>query len=132
MKWLLVWGFGLVFAAGVGHLLVEGFLKWLRGALGLETPQDQRVQPWVTGVLERVFFTIAVGAGVSSDVLTPMFAWLALKLGANWKWAPDGETPKARRKTVNYMFSALLGGLVSLLIAVLAGLFIRRFAPHGP
>ena len=122
--WLFVWFLGWGSAAGAGQFLVPRFLDYLRGPLDLPTPENKRVQPWVTGLLERSFFTIAVGAWVGSDVLTAMFAWLALKLGANWQAAPGGnETPDARRTRVNYAFSALLAGLLSLVLAVLAGLF---------
>jgi hypothetical protein len=126
--WLLVWFLGLVWAVLGGYLLVPIFLAVMRDNFGIaaaEQPDVQRVSPKLTGVLERAFFCIAVGADIGG-ALTAMFAWLALKLAANWQARPD----RGERLGINYYTfsdSALLAGMLSLLIAMLGGLFIRKF-----
>jgi len=39
--------------------------------------------PWVTGITERLFFTVAVAFELSG-VATAMMGWMAIKLAANW------------------------------------------------
>jgi hypothetical protein len=86
--------------------------------------ESAKTPSWITGILERLFFTIAVAAN-TSGVLPAMIAWLAVKLAANWQMREDiiNQAEKA-----NYKFSALLAGLMSMLIALLAGLLIRMLA----
>ncbi len=91
----------------------------MRDKLGIDAagqPGVQRVSPKLTGVLERTFFCIAVGADING-ALTAMLAWLALKLAANWQARAD----RGERLGINYTFSALLAGMLSLLIAMLVG-----------
>ena len=57
------------------------------------------------------------------DFLTGMMGWLALKLGANWQSRKDEIDEEIR---TNYAFSALLAGLVSMLMAYLGGWFIKH------
>lgn len=54
-----------------------------------------------------------------------MIAWLAVKLIANWQLRED---IKEDRTKANYKFSALLAGLVSMIIAFISGLLIRFFS----
>ncbi|WP_157719519.1 hypothetical protein [Pseudomonas oryzae] len=74
--------------------------------------------PWLTGMTERLFFTVLVAFAVS-DVATTMVAWLALKLATNWHRFQDDSTARY------FGFSALLAGLVSMLFAFLGGLIVR-------
>jgi hypothetical protein len=85
-------------------------------------PLTSRTPPALTGFVERVFFTILVASDVP-DFLTGMVGWLALKLGANWQGRKDEIDEEIR---TNYAFSALLAGLVSMLMAYLGGLFIKK------
>jgi hypothetical protein len=48
---------------------------------------------------------------------------MAFKLAADWQARAD----RGERLGINSTFSALLAGLLSLLIAMLGGLFIGRF-----
>jgi hypothetical protein len=123
---VLVWVLGLLFATGIGHFIVGKFLERLRKPLRL--PKEDRdkeqygsVSPSVTGVLERMFFSIAVAVN-ASGFLPAMIAWLAVKLAANWQARSDLDT----NTKVNYMFSALIAGLMSMLVAIVAGIFIRN------
>lgn len=101
---------------------MENFLRWLSRLLGVpRDPHGKRTPPWLTGLLERVFFTIAVAVN-AAGVLSAMMAWLALKLAANWQMRDD--IPMADK--TNYKFSSIVAGLLSMLIAYVAGLLIRN------
>lgn len=69
-----------------------------------------------------MFFTVVIGVSehVPSDILTAMFAWLAVKMAANWN--RDQSSPKAVRAGA---VSAALAGLVSMLFAFIGGLLCR-------
>jgi hypothetical protein len=131
MRTVIVWLTGLVLSCVLGHFIVEEFLKWLSTHLGLpadrSVPGDaaKRTPAWVTGGLERFFFTIAVAVNIAG-VLPAMIAWLGVKLAANWQSRQDTG---AQRK--NYHFSALMGGFLSMLIAFLSGLLIRLLSCSG-
>jgi hypothetical protein len=128
---IIVWLTGLVLSCVLGYFIVEAFLKWLSTRLGLppdrSVPGDfeKRTPVWVTGGLERFFFTIAVAVNIAG-VLPAMIAWLAVKLAANWQTRVDTG---GQRK--NYAFSALLGGFLSMLIAFVCGLLIRLLSSSG-
>jgi hypothetical protein len=111
-------------ATVIGHFIVGTFLHTLRKGLKFapkeETQISKSVPPWITGVLERLFFCIAVAVN-ASGVLPAMIAWLAVKLAANWQARSELEA----NTKVNYMFSALIAGLMSMLVALLGGIFIR-------
>lgn len=120
---ILQWALGLVIAAAGGHFATRYFLDRLRKEMNIgdkpifeEDSEWRRVTPWVTGVVERIFFAVAIAINLSGTV-GAMVGWLALKLATNWNH-PDWKTePKAR----SFAFSALLGGLVSMLFAVIGG-----------
>jgi hypothetical protein len=121
---LVVWGLGFTISCGVGHFAVAIFLRWLSGLL--EVPRDddaKRTPPWLTGLLERIFFTLAVAVN-ATGVLPAMIAWLALKLVANWQHRENLKDPA---KT-NYKFSAIVSGLLSMLFAYIGGLVIWHWS----
>jgi len=121
----VVWLTGLVLSCVLGFFVVEKFLKWLSTLIELppdrSVPGDntKRTPIWVTGGLERLFFTIAVAVNIAG-VLPDMIVWLAVKLAANWQSRQDLG---AERK--NYTFSGLMGGFLSMLIVLVCGLLIR-------
>lgn len=112
------WVLGLVFSLFVGGIVAWLFLKVLRGTLG-QVPQlsGKGIPSWLTGGVERLFFTVLIGLDVSG-VPTAMVGWLALKLATDWNHPDWKEKPEAR----TFAFSALLGGLVSMLFAFIGGL----------
>ena len=119
---LIRWAVGLFVSLGVGHVAVAIFLRVLRRRLGLgDKPRTHdiavaRVPPWLTGMIERLFFSVLIGAGVSG-VPTAMIGWLALKFATNWNHPGWKEVSTSR----TFAFSALLGGLLSMLFRVLGG-----------
>jgi len=120
------WTIGLLFSLVVGGIVTWLFLKVLRLWLGI--PPKPRlfgggkgVPPWLTGTVERLFFTVLIGLEVSG-VPTAMIGWLALKMATNWNHPDWKEKSNAR----TFALSALLGGLVSMFFALLGGLVCAR------
>lgn len=117
------WTLGLTIAALGGHYATKYFLERLRQEMNLgdkpifeQSSEWRRVTPWVTGVVERVFFTVAIAMNLSGTV-GAMVGWLALKLATNWNHPDWKHEARAR----SFAFSALLGGLVSMFFAVVGG-----------
>lgn len=123
-----LWGMGLAIALVFGQLFTWIFFKILRNWMG--TPDKsppaltKRVPPWLTGTIERLFFTTLVGANIDGFP-TAMMAWLALKLASNWNHSDVEGHPDARA----FAISALLAGIVSMLCALLGGLIIAGKLP---
>ncbi|VVP26484.1 hypothetical protein PS862_04133 [Pseudomonas fluorescens] len=116
------WVIGLMLSLVGGGIVCWIFLKALRWWLG-DSPKprlsegSKGVPPWITGVIERLFFTILIGLEVSAGP-TAMIGWLGLKLATNWNHPDWKGKPNAR----THALSALLGGLISMLFAMLGGL----------
>jgi len=120
-----MWIVGVGFALIAGHFGTEYFLRIVRqrvdlGEMSFDDPSRVRVPPWITGIVERTFFVVAVGVELSG-VGTAMIGWLALKLATNWNHPDFEHGPQARA----FAFAALLGGLVSMLFATIGGLIAR-------
>ena len=116
------WTFGLLFSLVGGGITTWAFLKILRWWLGVPpkprlSDGSKGVPPWVTGAVERLFFTVLIGFDVPAAPAA-MIGWLALKLATNWNHPDWKEKPNAR----TFALSALLGGLISMLFAFLGGL----------
>lgn len=79
-----------------------------------------RVPSWLTGAVERFFFTLLVAYDVSGTG-PAMVGWLALKFATNWNHPDWAKYPQARP----FAFSALLAGLLSMLFALLGGRMAR-------
>ena len=78
------WIVGLFFSLILGGIVTYGFVELLRYSMG-EKPKrlfkrtDKEVPGWVTGSVERLFFTVLVGLGVLG-VPALMLVWLGLRL----------------------------------------------------
>jgi hypothetical protein len=116
---------GLFTSLVVGSWVTAFFLRRvrrrldrLRGLRGDSVPAPwhgvQDVPPGLTGVIERLFFTVVVAFNVPGAVVA-MIAWLAVKMATDWN-RPGTPTTAAGA------MSALLGGMVSMLFAVAGGL----------
>ena len=125
------WIVGLLLSLVVGGVASWAFLKVLRWWLGVPSKLrladgSRGIPPWLTGVIERLFFTVLVGLAISGAPAA-MIGWLALKLATNWNH-PDWKD-KANART--FALSALLGGLVSMFFALLGGLVCSRTLSLG-
>jgi hypothetical protein len=121
---------GLLFALGLGHFAVEKFLTWLRKRMGLPSKPQQSAgtapaPPWLTGMVERFFFTLVVAFDVSGAA-TAMVGWMGAKLAANWN-RPDlqGQTDEEKVTQARFAFSALLAGALSMTFALIGGLIAK-------
>ena len=79
--------------------------------------------PILTGIVERLFFTVLVAFQVSG-VGGGLIAWAALKLAAGWGATREGRTPHRA-----LAFTGLIPSLISLLFAVLGGLICNGTIP---
>jgi hypothetical protein len=116
---------GLALSRLGGGIFAHVILWALRKYQGLgEKPkrsegEPNRVPPWLTGVTERLFFTIIVAFDISGAA-TAMIGWITLKLVSNWN-RTSPQSPEHEQWSA-WAFSALIGGLVSMLFALLGGL----------
>ena len=114
---------GLTLSLVGGYVVVRGVLWALRKYQGLaEKPErsagePRRVPPWLTGVMERLFFTVVVAFDISGAAIA-MIGWITLKLATNW----NRPGTQSQERWSAWAFSALIGGLVSMLFALLGGL----------
>lgn len=124
----LRWAVGMAFSLVVGGFTTWAFLTWLRSHLNLgENPLGREahgtlpVPPWLTGVMERLFFTTIIGLGIVGAPIA-MIGWITVKMVSNWNRA--GIDP-ADARPVRGAFSALLAGLVSMFFAGVGGAVCR-------
>ena len=121
------WVIGLLVSLVAGWVIIYLFLFAIRRSIGLghkpslggaklEEGKSPRVPGWVTGIVERLFFTILVAVDVQG-IPTALVAWIGIKLATNWNH-PDW---RASASTRAFAFSALLAGLLSMLFAFLGG-----------
>jgi hypothetical protein len=119
------WIIGLFISIGLGTIVTGLFLGLLRGWMGVSKAllkgTDQEVPSWMTGVIERLFFTILVGVDTPA-VPAYMLTWLGLKMATNWNHPAWKDAPQAMRAGA---VSALLAGLISMLFALFGGLVVR-------
>lgn len=117
------WIIGLIFSLIIGSFVTALFLYTLRGLMGLgdkPKPEVKRVPPYVTGIVERLVFTILIGLDIQG-IPQAMIGWLALKFATNW----NSDLWKKDPKTRSFAFTALLAGLISMLMAVLGGFICK-------
>lgn len=82
------------------------------------------VPPALQGVIERLLFTIFVAFDLSATAAA-MMAWLAVKMVT---YINRGDLPK-HAITRQRAMTALLGGMVSMLFALVGGLLCRLKIP---
>lgn len=121
---LFRWAIGMVFSVIVGGIVTWAFLEGLRKYQRLkkdtESNDSRPVPPWLTGMVERAFFTVVVALDISGAAVA-MVAWLTLKMVTNWNRSGGYRDVKQ----VRLAFSALMAGLVSMLFAVVGGVICR-------
>jgi hypothetical protein len=127
------WAIGLAFSLVIGAFTTWAFLTWLRwhlrlgdNPLGREGHGSRPVPPWLTGGMERLFFTTLLGLDISG-VPIAMIAWITVKMVSNWNRAvmPGSVIDPMDARPVRGAFSALLAGLVSMLFAGTGGVICK-------
>ena len=118
---MLRWALGLTLSLGVGWYVTEAFLTQLRENFKVKKPNAEKcVPPWLTGLVERSFFTVAVALNLSGAT-TAMVGWVAVKMASHWTRPSARHGPNSRF----LVFSGLLAGLVSMFFALVGGLIAR-------
>lgn len=74
-------------------------------------------------MVERLFFAVAVAFEVPG-VLVAMIGWIAAKIAVNWGEYARGQDLVGAK---NRHFTAIMSGLVSMFIALIAGLILRHW-----
>ncbi len=113
MRWVI----GLLVSLAVGWLVTGQFVRWVRTHYGIgeHTGASPFVPPSLTGLVERLFFSVLVAFNISGTAVA-MIGWIAAKMATNWNRL---GTPVQFSAAA---LSALLGGMVSMLFALLGGL----------
>ena len=90
-------------------------------------PWKGAVPSWLTGIGERVFFTVLIGVAGIEPIAAPMIGWLGIKLAVNWR-RRDADNALDRQKELRVIIRhsqvSTYASLVSLSFAVLGGLMI--------
>jgi hypothetical protein len=129
---LILWGVLAVLAA---YLPMDMLVAWLRvqGRIKGTRPSEERALPvWIVGSFERLS-AFALGLFGVSTAPVILGAWLGAKLAASWGRYPDSaDAPDLpdrmelnRQVRVGHLV-AVIGGIVSVAIGLLTGLFIRH------
>lgn len=135
---LIWWSAGLVISLLIGGLATPKLLDCLRGKIKERAQEIDKIceddykkffgleyfSPWITGTIERLFFTILVGFNVSGTA-TAMIGWISVKMGVDWLLVLKGEG-KAQAWQRQLAFSALLGSVISLIFALIGGLIFSK------
>lgn len=130
-----VWPIWLLVSIVVGGLAAQGILHFLDGALRI-TPRSTAQNDighlprwftgWIVGVIERLFFTTAIGLGGVGPCMSAMLIWYSLKAQTHHNIInptggladPAGSDPLLKRKQA---YLGILGNLISLGVAIVCG-----------
>ena len=128
---LIRWVVGGAVALGadivVGPLLYL-LRRYMRMPPGRQTNKTRLPRPFVLGILERLFFTPVVAFSVGGAAIS-MIAWTGLKMAANWSRPGDHPAFLDELTRIHGAMSALMGGILSMLFALLAGLICAGKIP---
>lgn len=126
---------GLTISVIVAGPVVRRFNKCLKDQLPrhFEERDNERVAPWLTGMIERFAFTFVVMA-YPGGAAAGMFGWLGLKMAANWNKdaittiseEDDRKAARFEKLTWNrHAFLGLLTGFISMCFAWVGGVVAR-------
>ena len=124
---LIRWAIGLGVSLGLGTFGTEYFRERLLDYMDLpklDEDEDTRPVPGrLTGITERLFFTVIIAFQVSGAAVA-MMAWLGAKMAANWnrQVAETQGDPVENVRRRRGAIAALVTGLVSMLFAAVGGL----------
>lgn len=113
----------------IANFIVGALIDYLSRVL--DVPDLSAAPYWLTGrwtgVLERVVFGVAFAFDISG-VMTAIVTWNLIKLQAHWGIF---FTPEEKRD-IKRTYVAMLGGLLSILFAILAGRYAGSLAGTLP
>lgn len=125
------YGISLLLGQAVTWGAVKGIdRRWIKPheSEDRENEAGPLVPPWVIGSAERLFFTTAIGVGLSGTV-PAMIAWAGAKIAANWGAERGaGEDGEGRRQIVRAdRIRSLSGTIISLLFALAGGVVLQYY-----
>ena len=85
----------------------------------------RHVPAWVTGPVERLFFTLIIVYEVSGAAIA-MVAWITLKMLASRKYREERAKSVGIGSALPFEYAGLLGNLSSMFFALVGGLIILR------
>jgi hypothetical protein len=128
---MIRWVIGYLVSVGGGLIFVTLLMRilhcWIktkaygRGEKYRETRWKLDISPWFIGVIERVFFTTIVAFDFSATAVA-MIGWITVKMLYNWNLLTQRHFSITTRSLA---FAGLLGGLTSMLFAVIGGLICK-------
>ena len=127
-----LWLIGLVIVSlSIGQAVSFYSIKWVRESkwvnfIDPDKDRKDRIPGWFVGSLERLFFTILVAFDISGTAVA-MMLWIALKMTRNLDLLKTGEKKEDDSGRRMFVFSGLLGSMISMLFALIGGLIIRSY-----
>lgn len=125
---LLSWTYGFLVSLLLGTIVSTIFIKLIRHFKDLKNIEKDkldskhRIGGFFIGIIERIFFTVCTAFNLSGLVIG-IIGWLTIKMASNHNLLNGQERTSESR---NLALSALLGGLISMLFAILGGLIARE------
>jgi hypothetical protein len=93
----------------------------MRRSIDFKEPTYPGIPVLVTGTVERLFFLVAVAFNLSG-VVVAMVGWIGVKMAAHWGARPEAPEQQKSGSIYAIRITAILGGLLSLLFAMVGGL----------
>lgn len=122
------WSWTLI-SISVGYILCEAIVKLLALILKYERDIDP-LPSWLSGalvgVIERLFFTIAISFSGVGPIVTGMIVWVTLKGQTHYNVFTSDEG-KMNRKAA---YTALIASIISMTIAMICGAQIYNLTHH--
>jgi len=86
---------------------------------------EKNVPAWVTGPVERLFFTTVIVYEVSGAAIA-MVAWITLKMLSSRKYREERAKSVGIGSALPFEYAGLLGNLSSMFFALVGGLIILK------
>lgn len=115
MESVLSWIIGLSVSLLIGMVTGPILCSIRKKYTDEHKPKDPRIPPTLVGLIERLFFTILIGAEISGGGVA-MATWIFVKMATNWNGFKDDRAGA---------ISGLLGSLISMFFALIGGLICR-------
>lgn len=113
------WAFGLIVVSGVGGMFGSAIcfqlIRFVTGAPAGDF-REYIYSGFLTGVIERLFFTLATGWLGYNGIIQGVIAWVAIKGQVHYKMFSEQSN-----KDLGRVYTGLLGSLASLLFAIAGG-----------
>ncbi len=124
-----VFGLGIVSGVGgaVGTFIFFVILRRITGATVRVRSKEFFYAGFVTGVIERIFFTCLVGLFGPNGIAPAAIGWIAIKGQVHYKMFSEEDNLDLPR-----VYLGLLGSMASLLFAIIGGyLWYSGWSPKG-